>query len=437
MERFLTRGQMDFFAVAQTADRTRIFSGLFAALLFIVLLPPCAVQAGQDPYNDYAGAGDKNPPVVYTDRYTLVPAVSEAAQRHPLQMFVRVDLATEIDTIGDAVAELMTDSGYRLAYHSPENCLLVRGMLFEQKLPAGLRRFGPVTIRHSLQLLAGEAWSLKIHELGRRLFFQIRRKYSDERVIAEFLRSAGDQLIDFDTGTDRGNRFFVPFAIADFTVLRPAGRTITKAAVDLARQRNADIKVIGHSHSRAGWASREQAQRRAEIVRRELVAGGVAERQISMAVQSSNYNPAGQKLIHGVELFVTATAPATGTAAHHQRGVGRLAQLCGYSRFDKHNHQEVAVAKRDGKFTVEQGSLRGNLRRLLASFGLKMGHWGITDGEWEVDWDLPHSYSIPAKNPDQALASLLLDYGIQPTLNTRDNSVDFKLLHAPARKEER
>ena len=54
-----------------------------------------------------------------------------------------------------------------------------------------------------------------------------------------------------------------------------------------------------------------------------------------------------------------------------------------------------------------------------------MGHWGLSDGEYEYDWEVRHAYAIPAYNPDEALMALLGSYGIQPTLNLRDNSVDF------------
>lgn len=380
---------------------------LFASSALAALLS-CAAQAGAG-----ADAGDGR--LLHTDRYTLMSTGAEQTV-DPLDALINISFGEGIVDVGDAVRELLRDSGYQLRYHSARNCEALNRLLFSRQLPASLRQLGPMSLRQALQMVVGRAWRLRPSELGRFVSFEVAARHRSE--IEAMLG------VPWEGAAGRGREVlhvFVPFGIAEFH--RPKAEAVA-AIARAAEQRGEDLhwSLLGHSHSRAAWATRDQARRRAEVVRTALMEAGVAPERISIRAQASNRNAAAAALRHGVD--VTVLAGVSKTASYGDAACRRWDPPSGAGDIGR----SPAPA---ANFSVQPGSLRRNIERLLRHFGLRMGNWGLSDGEYEYDWEIRHGYDIPAYAPDEALSALLGSYGIQPTLNLRDNSVDFSMLHSP------
>ena len=367
---------------------------------------------GTDRLNTSAGAL-RGAPYLREDRYTLVRGAVRPDQRQPLNAAVHIAFGDNIRTIGQAVVELLSRSGYRLAHSDQANCLLVRELLFRQPLPAPLRDLGPLPLLDGLGALVGIAWGVHVNELGRSLQLRVHPEYRDERWIERFLEEQSSVAVT------SGQHWFVPFALAEFRTLSDVARRVIQQATDAAHTQEAQLMVRGHSHSYASWATQEQAHRRVQTVAAALEVGGVQRSQIVVETSVSNHQDPSTVLRHGVDIELRDPQVVDRVAACHQLPAAVL-------RAD-----EVALSP--GDFTVRRGSLKTNVERLLERFSLRVGQWRLTDGDYEYDWDIPYEYQVSAPDAEQALRALLESYDIQPTLNSRDRTVDFAPRYTPRR----
>ena len=386
-----------------------------ALLAAMLLFPAAAVRSGDAPAEHY----------IRTDRYTLIRTTAQGDQLDPLSALVRVSFGPDVASVGDAVHELLEHSGYRLSYDSSHSCLLTEGLLFVQPLPASLRDIGPMPLREGFAVLAGRAWILEVSELGRTLSFDIREEYRDEAQVQRIL--AGGGITPHAAGQEE-QHFFISFGIAEFRFLQEDARQTIQQAAAMARRTDADVLVRGHSHSRGKWATLRQAEQRAAIVADALSAAGMPRERIVQDARYSNRSAQGEPLRHGVDVLIY---PDPEDGADRQDREPAYATLCRTVPPGEMQPQELPA-----QFAVEEGSLRRNIERLLQHFALRMGRWDLADGRYEYDWKIPHPYSIQADDPDAALRTLLSSYGIQPTLNTLDSTVDFSALHSPRPRTE-
>ena len=103
-----------------------------------------------------------------TDRYTLVSMEAQNDQSNPLTTITSVSLGRDINTVGDAINELLKGSGYR--WQSPDsNDFLLHNL----PLPTVVRSLGPLRLSDALQTLAGEAWLLRTDKLNRVVWFEV------------------------------------------------------------------------------------------------------------------------------------------------------------------------------------------------------------------------------------------------------------------------
>lgn len=103
-------------------------------------------------------------------RYAYLMPGSSHAQRHPLQVtLTQVRFPQEIATVGDALAHLLTRSGYRL---DEPRSHWAKAILMPQPLPEVHRDLGPIHLSEALSVLAGGAWQLKVNPLYRTLIIQ-------------------------------------------------------------------------------------------------------------------------------------------------------------------------------------------------------------------------------------------------------------------------
>lgn len=103
-----------------------------------------------------------------TDRYTLISIEARSDQAQPLTALTNVTLGRDIQSVGDAIREVLKGSGYRWQSDGRNDLLLN-----DLPLPAVVRHMGPIRINDALQTLAGEAWILRMDNLHRVVWFDV------------------------------------------------------------------------------------------------------------------------------------------------------------------------------------------------------------------------------------------------------------------------
>jgi len=109
--------------------------------------------------------------LVQTGRYTAVYALPTDAQRDPLQTIVEIEFPADIDTVGQAVNELLADTGYAL-----EDALYWDVEVFEllqHPVPRVQRALGPLTVLDAIDTLVGPAFDVVVDPVHRELAFKL------------------------------------------------------------------------------------------------------------------------------------------------------------------------------------------------------------------------------------------------------------------------
>lgn len=110
-----------------------------------------------------------------TDRYTLTAMEATSDQAKPLSTITSVSLGRDVNSVGDAINELLKGSGYRWQSQDSADHLLN-----ELPLPAVVRNMGPIRLSDALQTLAGEAWVLRTDNLKRVVWFEIKQSAANQ-----------------------------------------------------------------------------------------------------------------------------------------------------------------------------------------------------------------------------------------------------------------
>jgi type IV pili sensor histidine kinase/response regulator len=100
-------------------------------------------------------------------RYQNAVPQPRGDQRDLLSAMVGIELADEVKTVGQAIAAVLEDSGYRLS-SNPASC---QKKLFELPLPEVHRSLGPLTLRQTLEVLCGPAYELATDPVRRLVSF--------------------------------------------------------------------------------------------------------------------------------------------------------------------------------------------------------------------------------------------------------------------------
>lgn len=359
---------------------------------------------------------DKARDYLRVGRYLIKDAEPSPEQKEPLLAYISINLGEHIYTIGDALFELLRGSGYRILYKDVRACQLSSRLLFDRELPLALRTLGPMTLLDALETVVGKAWQLEISELGRTLSFHTHEKYADDKEYAHLLSSRSKA----ESNGPARDRFTITFNTGEFHAPMGSALQLLKKAAKRITSLSATVLIRGHAHSSGHWATESQALRRAKTVRDILIKHGVNARKLRLETSVSNNNDPLLQTLTGVELFLYTHTVAKSTQT--RLNCASIPQQV----TKKTKFKDAAPV-----FTVEAGSLRKNVERLLKSLNLRMGKWDLADGRYEYDWEIPHSYTITMNSPDQTMRSLLASYGIQPILNLLDSSVDFVMHHKP------
>jgi type IV pili sensor histidine kinase/response regulator len=118
--------------------------------------------------------GAATEPQVRYGRYTLVNTAPETEQRDLMAQIIDVNIPANMKpTVRDAMQYVVNRSGYSLC--GPEQGHV--NILFTRPLPAAQYKLGPMSLRNTLQVLAGPAWQVKVDEVVRSVCFVLRPGY--------------------------------------------------------------------------------------------------------------------------------------------------------------------------------------------------------------------------------------------------------------------
>lgn len=140
-----------------------------ALLALTGLTAGCALgPAPADPTS--APGASETVSVVRHGRYTLVEVGPHDAQRDLMRQIIDIRLPTATPvTVGDALHIVLLQSGYRLCEEMDET-----HALYGLPVPAVHHQLGPLTLRDTLEVLAGRGWQLEVDDHARQVCFQPR-----------------------------------------------------------------------------------------------------------------------------------------------------------------------------------------------------------------------------------------------------------------------
>lgn len=158
-------------------------------LSLIALVAGCAIQKTEEPKPAFDssrnpdwlgpdlypnGAVAEKEPVVRYGRYTLVSTQPDAGQRDLMAQIIDVTIPSSMNpSVRDAMLYVVDRSGYALCPASSQHV----NILYTRPLPAAQYKLGPLTLRNTLQVLAGPAWQVKVDEVNRQVCFVLRPGY--------------------------------------------------------------------------------------------------------------------------------------------------------------------------------------------------------------------------------------------------------------------
>lgn len=120
------------------------------------------------------GAAPEKEPVVRYGRYTLVSTQPDAGQRDLMAQIIDVTIPASMNpSVQDAMLYVVDRSGYALCPPTTHHV----NILYTRPLPAAQYKLGPMTLRNTLQVLAGPAWQVKVDEVNRQVCFALRPGY--------------------------------------------------------------------------------------------------------------------------------------------------------------------------------------------------------------------------------------------------------------------
>ena len=121
-----------------------------------------------------SGAVPEKEPVVRYGRYTLVSTLPAAGQRDLMAQIIDISIPANMNPdVRDAMQYAMNRSGYSLCSPSTGHV----NILYTRPLPAAQYKLGPMTLRNTLQVLAGPAWQVKVDEVTRQVCYVLRSGY--------------------------------------------------------------------------------------------------------------------------------------------------------------------------------------------------------------------------------------------------------------------
>lgn len=199
------------------------------------------------------------------------------------------------------------------------------------------------------------------------------------------------------------------------------------------------LTVEGYSYSRGNSASEQLALKRSQVVVDALVLQGIDPRTIQQvgiyANQVSEESPfCGAKLIWvsaaGSVKKILPAAQILGVVT--PGGVAAVGGKPNNSVVADTDHpiapkaDQAEIAPIPYTLTLNKGSLRANLTRIVEDHGYTLVLWELGDEDEYIDWILPKTFTYEVTGGiEEVLRSLQKLYGVQGNANSLDKTVDF------------
>ncbi|MBB6288666.1 MULTISPECIES: TcpQ domain-containing protein [unclassified Pseudomonas] len=158
-------------------------------LSLLALIASCTTQTAQTPKPDFdssrnpdmltpdlypGGAVPEKEPVVRYGRYTLVSTLPDSGQRDLMAQIIDISIPANMHpNVREAMQYVVDRSGYTLCSADTGHV----NILYTRPLPAAQYKLGPMTLRNTLQVLAGPAWQVKVDEVNRQVCYVLRPGY--------------------------------------------------------------------------------------------------------------------------------------------------------------------------------------------------------------------------------------------------------------------
>ncbi|MGZ0717718.1 PFGI-1 class ICE element type IV pilus protein PilL2 [Pseudomonas gessardii] len=158
-------------------------------LSLLALIASCTTQTAQTPKPAFdssrnpdmlapdlypRGAVAEKEPVVRYGRYTLVSTLPDSDQRDLMAQIIDISIPANMrPNVRDAMQYVVDRSGYTLCSADIGHV----NILYTRPLPAAQYKLGPMTLRNTLQVLAGPAWQVKVDEVNRQVCYVLRPGY--------------------------------------------------------------------------------------------------------------------------------------------------------------------------------------------------------------------------------------------------------------------
>src|SRR3990167_5063536 len=178
-------------------------------LSLLALIASCTTQTAQTPKPAFdssrnpdmltpdlypGGAVPEKEPVVRYGRYTLVSTLPDSGQRDLMAQIIDISIPANMHpNVHEAMQYVVDRSGYTLCSADSGHV----NILYTRPLPAAQYKLGPMTLRNTLQVLAGPAWQVKVDEVNRQVCYVLRPGYQ----LPDSPRPASTQIAQLNTST--------------------------------------------------------------------------------------------------------------------------------------------------------------------------------------------------------------------------------------------
>ena len=112
---------------------------------------------------------------VQVGRYISVEATATEDQMDPLNVVIELSFPSQVKTVGDAIDNLLVESGYRLADNSVQRA--ATDILLNLPLPRVHRSMGPISLKEALIVLAGKPHRLVVDPVRRWVTYDLKKEY--------------------------------------------------------------------------------------------------------------------------------------------------------------------------------------------------------------------------------------------------------------------
>ncbi|NVZ63640.1 TcpQ domain-containing protein [Pseudomonas gingeri] len=213
----------------------------FTTLSLLALVASCTTQTAPAPKPAFdssrnpdmlapdlypSGAVPEKEPVVRYGRYTLVSTLPDSGQRDLMAQIIDVNIPANMHpNVRDAMQYVVDRSGYSLCPPDTDHV----NILYTRPLPAAQYKLGPMTLRNTLQVLAGPAWQVKVDEVNRQVCYVLRPGYQ----LPESPRVATTLVAKQNAELSAGSRAVtqVPLVSKDLAASSITSGAVTVAAV--------------------------------------------------------------------------------------------------------------------------------------------------------------------------------------------------------------